>query len=409
MKIEACRSCNSSDLVPVLNLGDSPLANALLRSDQLNGPENRFPLNLVFCKKCALVQITETVAPDILFRDYVYFSSVSDTVVENARSISMQMLSERALGPDSNVVEIASNDGYLLQFYKTAGVPILGIEPALNIAHQAQDRGIPTVAEFFNEQLALSLKEKGIQADVFHANNVLAHVADLNGVVAGMSILLKPDGVGVIEFPYVKDLIDNNEFDTIYHEHLCYFSLTSVERLFNRHAMKVINVERIPIHGGSLRLFVSLESSTNKISSKVITLREEEHAWGVDDASFYQSYGKKVEDLRSKLLTTLNEFKRQGCSIAAYGASAKGTTLLSTFGIGSEMLDYVVDRSPVKQGLFTPGSHLPIFAPEILMERKPDYVLLLTWNFADEILGQQKAYSDGGGKFIIPIPEVKVV
>lgn len=409
MKIDACRSCGEKNLLEILTLGSTPLANALLSEDQLELEEPKFPLDLVFCPHCALVQITETIPPEVLFRNYVYFSSVSDTVVENARTVVERMLAARALDANNLVVEIASNDGYLLQFYKQAGVKTLGIEPAVNIALEAEKKGIPTLAEFFNLRLARQLRKEGIQADVFHANNVLAHVADLNGVVGGMSVLLKERGVGVIEFPYVKDLIDEVEFDTIYHEHLCYFSLTSVEKLFNRHGMKVIDVERLPIHGGSLRLFVGLNHNGNPVSENVTVLLEEEQNWGVENILFYRQFSHKIEALRLALVGCLSTLKKQGFKVAAYGASAKGTTLLSMFGIGSEWIDYVVDRSPFKQGKFTPGTRLPIFDPCMLNTKKPDYVLLLTWNFVEEILQQQEIFRQNGGKFIIPIPRLEIL
>lgn len=409
MKISSCRSCGSANLSPILNLGETPLANSLLREDELGGHEQWYPLELVFCKNCALVQISETVDPEILFRNYVYFSSFSDTVVNNAREIAERTIQQRSLNSDNLVVEIASNDGYLLKFYKDVGIPVLGIEPAQNIAEYAQKNGTPTLSEFFNEALALQLKKNDQQADVFHANNVLAHVADLNGVVAGMSILLKDDGIGILEFPYVKDMIDGVEFDTIYHEHLCYYSLLSVSALFERHGMKIIDVERLPIHGGSLRIFVGLDHDRHAVSQNVIRLREEEKQWGVDQYEFYARFGEKVKQLQKDLVSYLKDLKSTGKTIAAYGASAKGSTLLNTFGIGSETLDFVVDRSTVKQGLFTPGTKIPIVDPKELIEKKPDYVLLLTWNFSEEILKQQTNYREAGGKFIIPIPTLHTV
>lgn len=409
MKITRCRSCGSSNLHPVLSLGETPLANALIWKEHLDIPEPKFPLEVVFCSDCTLVQITETVPPEILFRDYVYYSSFSDTVVKNGQQITDRILNSRSLGPDSLVVEIASNDGYLLNFYKQAGIPILGIEPAINIAKYAEEHGVATLAEFFNESLANWLKREGRQADVFHANNVLAHVADLNGVVAGMGIILKDQGIGVIEFPYVKDMIDGVEFDTIYHEHLCYYSLTSVSWLFERHGMKIVDVERIPIHGGSLRIFVAHNIEENLVSDRVAVLRQEELGWGVNDLSFYEQFGAKVEGLRNALTACLYDLKINGKKIAAYGASAKGATLLNTFGIGADTIKFVVDRSTIKQGLYTPGTHLPILDPEQLMVEKPDYVLLLTWNFAEEILNQQVEYRNSGGKFIVPIPRLEIV
>jgi SAM-dependent methyltransferase len=404
-----CRSCEHGDLRPILSLGRTPLANALLTAEQLREPEATFPLDLVFCPACALVQITETVPPEVLFREYAYLSSFSDTVVQNAEGIVRRLIGIEGLGSESLAIEIASNDGYLLQHYHHKGIPVLGIEPAANIARVARDeRGIPTVCEFFGAQLAAELVAEGRAADVVHGNNVLAHVADLNGVVRGIATVLKPRGVAVIEVPYVKDLIDHCEFDTIYHEHLCYFSLTALDRLFRRHGLVIRDVERIPIHGGTLRIFAS-RAEWAIPGEAVKSLLAEEAAWGVDREEFYRGFGAKVERLRASLLELLGGLKAQGRRIAAYGASAKGSTLLNFFGIGADTLEFVVDRSTVKQGRYTPGTHLPILAPERVLELRPDYLLLLTWNFADEILAQQQAFRDQGGRFIIPIPECRVV
>jgi SAM-dependent methyltransferase len=405
----SCRSCGQGGLRPILSLGRTPLANALLTEQELDQPEATFPLDLVFCPACSLVQITETVPPEILFREYAYLSSFSDTVVQNAGDIARRLIGLESLGPQSLAIEIASNDGYLLQHYHHKGIPVLGIEPAANIARVArEERGIPTLSEFFGSALAEELAATGNAADVVHGNNVLAHVADLNGVVRGIATILKPRGVAVIEVPYVKDLIDHCEFDTIYHEHLCYFSLTALDRLFRRHGLVIRDVERIPIHGGSLRIFAG-RAEAARPNAAVTGLLAEEAAWGVDREEFYRGFGAKVERLRDSLVGMLRDLKGQGRSIAAYGASAKGSTLLNFFQIGDETLDFVVDRSTVKQGRFTPGTHLPILAPEKLLERRPDYLLLLTWNFAEEILAQQQAYRQSGGRFIVPIPECRVV
>ncbi len=406
----SCRSCGSGDLFSILDLGQMPLANSLLTADQLHQPEERFPLHLALCRNCALVQITESVSPETLFREYLYFSSFSDTMLRHAQTLVEKLIPLRGLGEGSLAAEIASNDGYLLQFYRQKNIPVLGIEPAVNIARVAEQNGIRTISEFFGEELARQLAARGERADVIHANNVLAHVPDLNGVAAGFSLFLKDNGIVVSESPYVKDMIDQVEFDTIYHEHLCYYSLTALDRLFARHGLRIFDVERLPIHGGSLRIFACHDRpDMPPRSDAVITLLREEAAWGVGETEFYSSFGGRVLALRERLLALLRDLKAEGKRIAAYGASAKGSTLLNFFGIGGEMLDFLVDRSTHKQGRYTPGGHLPILAPEALLETQPDYVLLLTWNFADEILAQQAEYRDRGGKFILPIPNVHVI
>jgi SAM-dependent methyltransferase len=408
-----CRSCRQHGLIPFLSLGRTALANALLTEAQLNEPEEAYPLDLALCPACSLVQITETVPPEKLFREYFYLSSFSDTMVKHGKEIANQLVASRHLGSSSLVIEVASNDGYLLQFYERQGIPVLGIEPATNIAAIAQkERNIPTICDFFGEKLARQLSAEGKHADVIHAHNVLAHVPDLNGVVQGFVTLLKPDAVAVIEVPYIKEMIDRCEFDTIYHEHLCYFSLTALDNLFRRHGMVIQDVERLPIHGGTLRIFaavVSPDATAAKSRSRVAQLLAEEAAWGVGQLETYEGFGKEIARLRHSLVTLLRELKAQGKRIAVYGASAKGSTLLNYFGLGTETFDFVVDRSTVKQGHYTPGTHLRIDPPEMLLTEMPDYVLLLTWNFAEEILEQQREYRDRGGRFIIPIPEVKVI
>ncbi|MCX6059037.1 MAG: class I SAM-dependent methyltransferase [Chloroflexi bacterium] len=408
-----CRACGEKELLPILSLGQMPLANALLTHEQLILPEETFPLDLVFCPHCALVQITETVSPDKLFREYLYFSSFSETVLQNACDIAEKMIQRCKLNEKSFVVEVASNDGYLLKNYRERGISVLGVEPALNIAKVANERGIRTVSEFFSEELARQLRGQNEAADVIHANNVVAHVADLHGVVKGMSILLKPNGVVVIENHYVKDLIDGVEFDSIYHEHLCYYSVTSFRNLFALHGLTLVDVERLPVHGGSLRVYFQRADGPRSLEKegkhRVEALLKEEAGWGVDQFVFYRNFGEKVERLRLELLALLRKIKSDGKQIAVYGASAKSATLLNYYGIGVSILDYVADRSTYKQGRFTPGTHLPILSPETLLEGQPEYVLLLTWNFADEILAQQAEYRRRGGKFIIPIPELMVV
>ena len=405
----ACRGCGApgAELVPLLDLGVTPLANRLLTLGQLTETEPTYPLDLVFCPRCTLLQITETVPPEELFRDYLYFSSFSDAMVRHAKEHAEKLIAARNLGPESLVVEAASNDGYMLQAFVHRGVPVLGIEPARNIAKVARERGVDTIEEFFSADLAGKLAAEGKSADVLLGSNVLAHVADLNGFVQGIKRILKPDGRSVIEAPYAKDMLDHVEFDTIYHEHLCYFSLTALDRLFRRYGLELVDVERVAIHGGTIR-FTTAHAGAAHPSDAVVALLEEERAWGVEKPEAYFSFARRVEELKRALVARLAALKAEGKTIAAYGASAKGSTLLNYFGIGKETLDFVVDRSTHKQGRFTAGTHIPILAPEHLLVAKPDYVLLLTWNFADEILAQQAEYRRGGGQFLIPIPELRV-
>jgi SAM-dependent methyltransferase len=402
----ACRSCGEDGLITFLALGETPLANSLRTEAELGAPEERFPLDVAFCEGCSLVQILETVPPERMFSEYLYFSSNSTTMVEHVGKLANRLTDERKLGAGSLVVEVASNDGYLLQWYQRRGVPVLGVEPARNIAEVALARGIDTRCAFFGRETAATLVAEGKRADVIHANNVLAHVPDLNGFVAGLASLVKPGGLVVIEAPYVRDLIDHLEFDTVYHEHLCYFSLTALDALFRRHGLPIIDVEHLRIHGGSLRIHAAQGGVR---SDAVVRLLVEESQLGMLSADHYLGFSDRVRALGDSLTNMLRAFKADGRRIAAYGASAKGSTLLNTFGIGRDLLDFVVDRSPHKQGRYMPGVNLPIYSPSRLVEAQPDYTLLLTWNFADEILAQQAAYRERGGKFIVPIPSPRLM
>jgi SAM-dependent methyltransferase len=408
MSVTTCRACAHGPLSPVLSLGSTPLANRLPNESEPADDEPRYPLDLGYCPSCSLLQIMHTVPPAELFSDYVYFSSFSDSMLAHARALASRVQSERRLGAGDLVIEVASNDGYLLQYYKELGVNVLGIEPALNIARAARERGIPTIAEFFGRELAERLASEGKRASVVHANNVMAHVPDINAFAAGLELILADDGIALIEVPYVREMIERCEFDTIYHEHVFYFSLTALRALFARHELSVVDVERIPLHGGSLLLRVA--RGTQAVATpRVRAMLEEEERLGMRSYAYYEGFSRRVQALREELRRVLLGFKARGARLAAYGAAAKGSTLLNYAGIGRETLDFVVDRSPHKQGRFMPGVRVPIRAPSALVEEKPDYVLLLTWNFKDEILAQQDAYRRAGGKFIIPVPSVSVV
>lgn len=407
MSRPACRSCGSTSLRIFLSLGDLPASDGLLAPDQLDRTEPRWPLDVAFCQSCALVQILKTVPPEQLFgQDYRYFSSFTDEIVRHAKANVAARLGERGLGADSLVVELASNDGYLLRHYMAAGVPVLGIDPAPGPVAEARKRGVETLQAFFGLELARKLVAEGRRADVIHANNVLAHVAGTNDFVAGIAALLKPTGVAVIEAPYVRELIDHGEFDTIYHEHLCYFSVSALMPLFRRHGLHLNRVERLKIHGGSLRLFVE---PVERPEESLLGMLAEERAAGVDRFDYYADFGKRVGHIKQTLGTMLRGLKADGKRLVGYGAAAKGTILLNYVGIGPELLDYVVDRNTHKQGCRIPGVRLPIEAPARILADQPDYVLILPWNFKDEIMGQQAEYGRRGGRFIVPIPEPVIV
>jgi len=403
-----CRSCDSTNGKLVLDLGVQPLANNLLRPEDLSKPEPKFPLRLAVCQSCWLLQITDLVPPTQLFSEYLYFSSVSDALVRHAREAAEHYIRDFSLSSQSHVVEIASNDGYLLQNFTKAKITCLGIEPAANIAKVARERGIETLVEFFSNGLATKLAASGKKADLILGNNVFAHAPNVNDFVSGLKILLQPKGRIILEFPYAIDFIEHTEFDTIYHEHVFYFTVTALQPLFARHGLEIYRVERLPIHGGSLRLFVS-HTGDHPIDNSVPNLLKDENRKGADSLRYYEGFANQVLEIKQALLDLLSKLRKDGKRVAAYGASAKGSTLLNFYGVGKDHLEFIADRSTYKQGRLTPGTHMPILPAEALLEKRPDYTLLLTWNFADEIMAQQKAYREKGGKFIIPIPKVTVV
>lgn len=405
--VDACRNCGHQPFVEILSLGETPIADRLLKREDLAASEATLPLDLVLCSGCGLLQIAQTVESELLFaRDYPYFSSVSSTLLEHAAAHAEDLIDARGLGPDSLVIEIASNDGYLLRNFVARGIPCFGIDPAEAPGRAARAKGVATRTEFFTEEMALKMRACGETADVVIANNVLAHVADLNGFVAGIAAILRPTGVAVIEVPHVRELLEKCAFDTIYHQHLCYFSVSVLVTLFERHGLHLNDVRRIPAHGGSLRLSVEPRRALRDSVGELIEL---ERAAGVDQSDRFIAFRHRVETIRGQLVGLLRQLKSRGARVAVYGAAGKSTTLLSHCGIDATLVDYVVDKNEYKHGRFLPGTRLEIFPTERLLAEVPEYCLLVVWNLADEILAQQAAYRDAGGRFILPIPEVRVV
>ena len=384
------------------------MANSYLSSTDLLKMEPHFPLCVYVCRQCLLVQLPEHESPEAIFSDYAYFSSYSDAWVQHAKDYVDMMVERFCFGKESQIVEIASNDGYLLQHFLHKDVPVLGIEPARNVAEDAKEKGIPTLVEFFGESLAEDLKSKKKNADLILGNNVLAHVPDINDFVKGMKVLLKPGGVITMEFPHLLKLMEYNQYDTIYHEHYSYLSFQSVERIFNHHRLTLFDVEELWTHGGSLRIFAQHEGGELPESDRVKVLRVREQEFGMSDLECYLSYQEKVDENKRGLLEFLITAKREGKKIVGYGAPAKGNTLLNYCGIRSDFLDFTVDRSPHKQSKFLPGTRIPIRDPEEIFACRPDYILILPWNLKDEIMEQMKAVRDWGCKFITPIPTVQI-
>jgi SAM-dependent methyltransferase len=405
-----CRLCGADDLKHTfVDLGMSPLCESFLAAGELDQMEPYYPLHVMVCDKCFLVQLREYVSPGEIFKDYAYFSSYSTSWVEHARSYCRAIKDRLKLGADSLVVEIASNDGYLLQHFQPLGVPVLGIEPAANVARAALQRNVPTLVEFFGTALAHRLAREGKTADLIVGNNVLAQVPDLNDFVAGMRVLLAPEGVITLEFPHLISMIAENQFDTIYHEHFSYFSFVTVQRLACNHGLKIVDVEKLKTHGGSLRVYMAHAASSHAATPRVDELLKHETGAGLLKIETYARFAERVRETKRKLLSFLIACKDGGKRICAYGAPGKGNTLLNYCGIGVDFIDFAVDRNPHKHGRFTPGMHIPIRPVEAIDAARPDYLLVLPWNLKEEIIQQMRHVADWGCRFIIPIPEVHVV
>jgi hypothetical protein len=405
----SCRFCGTPFQHTVVDLGMSPLCESFLKPDQLNQMEAFYPLHVWVCESCFLVQLEEYVGGEEIFSDYAYFSSFSDSWLDHCRRYVDQMISQLQLTTRSEVIELASNDGYLLQFFVERGIPVLGVEPAANVAKVAEKKGVPTVVRFFGRQTARDLAAEGHRPNLILGNNVLAQVPDLNDFVGGIKTLLGPDGVVTIEFPHLMRTIDGNQFDQVYHEHFSYFSLYSVERIFAAHGLPIYDVEELPTHGGSLRVYARHEEdATKKETNRLFALRAREADAGVDTLDYYVGFESRVRETKRKLLEFLVDAKNQGKRVVGYGAPGKGNTLLNYCGIRTDFLDFTVDRSPHKHGKFLPGTHIPIFSPEKLWEAKPDYVLILPWNLKTEIMEQLAGIREWGGRFVVPIPEVTI-
>lgn len=408
-KAPKCRFCGTGLKHTFVDLGMSPLCESFLNHDQLNQMEAFYPLHVRVCDNCFLVQLEAYVSPEHIFTEYAYFSSYADTWLKQCKAYTNQVAERFNLNENSQVIELASNDGYLLQYFVEKNIPVLGVEPATNIAKVAIAKGVPTLNEFFGQECALKLVQQGKQADLVAANNVLAHVPELNDFVAGIKILLKPQGVFTGEIQHLVKLMAANQFDTIYHEHFCYHTFTTLEKIFAAHGMTLFDVEELPTHGGSLRIYARHSDDLSKpVSDRAIELREREKAAGFASIERYTNFEEQVRETKRKLLAFLIDAKREGKTVAGYGAPGKGNTLLNYCGIRTDFLDYTVDRNPYKHGKFLPGTHIPIYPPSKIQETKPDYVLILPWNFKDEIMEQMSCIREWGGQFVVPIPEVKI-
>ncbi len=405
-----CRFCAAPLRRAVADLGVSPLSNAYLRPEQMQQAEATYPLCAYLCEQCLLVQLPEFEAPEAIFSDYAYFSSYSTSWLDHARRYVEMMVERFGISERQRVIEVASNDGYLLRFFQERGVPVLGVEPAANVARAAEELGIETRVEFFGTDFARGLAAAGERADLLLGNNVLAHTPHLNDFVAGLEIALAEGGIVTMEFPHLVRLIAENQFDTIYHEHFSYFSFLAVDRVFAAHGLKIFDVEEIPTHGGSLRIFARRRGDdSHPVAERVSELTERERSLGLESADYYLAFGEQVRETKRKLLEFLIAAKREGRRIAGYGAPAKGNTLLNYCGVGTDFLDYTVDLSPHKQGLYLPGTRIPIHAPDHVRETRPDLLLILPWNLRDEIMEQMADVREWGCRFVVAIPEVTVL
>lgn len=405
----SCRFCGTPLTQTFVDLGKTPLANSYVAADKAGTPDPVFPLHARVCGSCRLVQVDDVATPEDIFRHYAYFSSYSSSWVEHARRFTVAMTERFGLTTASQVVEVASNDGYLLQHFVRQGIPALGIEPALNVAEAARAIGVPTESVFFGTATAQDLVARGLAADLVVANNVLAHVPDINDFVAGFATLIKPEGVISVEFPHLLRLIEDVQFDTIYHEHFCYLSLTAVETVFAAHGLRVFDVQELPTHGGSLRILACRTGAAHAEGDGLHKVRADEQAAGLHTDAAYTGFGPKVEAVRDALLAFLHDCKAQGRSVAAYGAAAKGNTLLNYCGVTADLISFVVDRNPHKQGHLLPGSRIPVVGPAVLTERKPDVVLILPWNLKAEIIAQYPEVTGWGGRFAVPVPTLTVL